>query len=173
MWKRRITAMALAALAAVAISLGVVAAPAAAAPHTQSCHGRIVSTVVQPSNFGPGLRTVATGAFGDNPRAVQDTQRVVRAYCAGPVAGSTAPFFVASTATFWLPVPGTDCFELYRLADFTPILPDPGSTERASAVFDYTDPQARQGQLTILSGVNFGPYAVSVLAVETLCGAVA
>lgn len=90
----------------------------------------------------------------------------------GPMAGGTSAFFVASTGVFWLPVPGTECFEMYTLANFSPSLPDPRSTERATAAFEYTDPQAMTGQLTILSGNNASPspYAVSVTSIVTICG---
>lgn len=94
MRKRTIAVRASAALGAVAIGAGVVAAPAAAEPTAQPCHARIVSTVVQPP-FGPGMRAIATRAFADYPKAVQDTQRAVRAFCGShgpPPPGSGTPW---------------------------------------------------------------------------------
>jgi hypothetical protein len=70
------------ALAAGAIGVGVLAAPAAAESKAQSCQGAIVSSSVQPSAFGPGRRAVATMFFGDYPRAVQDAEQAVKAFCA-------------------------------------------------------------------------------------------
>ena len=71
------------ALAAGAIYLGVIAAPATAEPKAQSCHGGTVSSSVQPSAFGPGRRAVATMFFGDDPTAVRDANRVLQEACAG------------------------------------------------------------------------------------------
>jgi hypothetical protein len=71
------------ALAAGAIYAGVIAAPAAAEPNAQSCHGGIVSSSVQPSVFGPGRRAVATMFFGDSPTAVRDAERALQEACAG------------------------------------------------------------------------------------------
>ena len=71
------------AVAAGAISVGVVAPPAAAEPNAQSCHGGIVSSSVQPSAFGPGRREVASMFFGDYPQAVQDANRALNEVCAG------------------------------------------------------------------------------------------
>ena len=70
------------AVAAGAISVGVVVAPAAAEPKAQSCHGGVVSSSVQPSAFGPGRRAVATMFFGEYPKAVQDAQRALQEFCA-------------------------------------------------------------------------------------------
>jgi hypothetical protein len=70
-------------LAAGAIYVGVIAAPAAAEPNAQSCHGGIVSSSVQPSVFGPGRRAVATMFFDDSPRAVQTAERFLQEACAG------------------------------------------------------------------------------------------
>jgi hypothetical protein len=70
------------ALAASAIGVGAVVAPAAAEPRAQSCQGGVVSSSVQPSAFGPGRRAVATMFFGDYPRAVQDAERALQEFCA-------------------------------------------------------------------------------------------
>jgi hypothetical protein len=70
------------ALAAGAIGVGVVVAPAEAQPTPQSCQGEVVSTSVQPSAFGPGRRAVASMFFGDYPTAVQDAQRALQEFCA-------------------------------------------------------------------------------------------
>ena len=71
------------ALAAGAIGVGGVVAPAAAEPAPQSCHGQVVSSSVQPSAIGPGRRAVATMFFGDDPTAVRDAQRALQDFCAG------------------------------------------------------------------------------------------
>ena len=71
------------ALAAGAIGVGVIAAPAAADPAPQSCQGQVVSSSVQPSAFGPGRRAVASMFFGDSPTAVRDAQRALQDACAG------------------------------------------------------------------------------------------
>lgn len=70
------------AVAAGAISVGVVVAPAAAEPKAQSCHGGVVSSSVQPSAFGPGRRAVASMFFGDSPTAVRDAERALQEFCA-------------------------------------------------------------------------------------------
>jgi hypothetical protein len=128
------------------------------------------------SNPGP-----YPGSIRSNPGPYPDSNRNPGPYPdsdrnQGPQAGQEGPgtsaFFVASTSTFWQPVPGTECYELYRLANFNPVLPDTRSTERATAAFVFTDPQAMTGQLTILSGNNASPspYEVSVIRIETICG---
>jgi hypothetical protein len=61
------------------LSIGVVAAPAAAEP--QVCQGEIISSSVQPTGLGPGRRAVATMFFGDHPTAVRDAEQAVRAFC--------------------------------------------------------------------------------------------
>ena len=71
------------ALATGAIGVGVLAAPAAAEPEAQSCHGGVVSSSVQPSAFGPGRRAVASMFFGDHPTAVRDAERTLQEFCAG------------------------------------------------------------------------------------------
>lgn len=71
------------ALAAGAVSVGVVAAPAAAESESPSCHGGVVSSSVQPSAFGPGRRAVASMFFGDYPQAVRDANRALKEFCAG------------------------------------------------------------------------------------------
>jgi NAD(P)H-dependent FMN reductase len=70
------------ALAAGAIGVGGVVAPAAAQPTAHSCHGGVVSSSVNPSAFGPGRRAVAGMFFGDYPRAVQDAERALQELCA-------------------------------------------------------------------------------------------
>jgi hypothetical protein len=70
------------AVAAGAIGVGVVVAPAAAEPKAQSCHGGVVSASVQPSAFGPGRRAVAGIFFGDYPQAVRDANRALKEFCA-------------------------------------------------------------------------------------------
>ena len=65
-----------------AIGVGVVVAPAAAEPPPQACIGGVVSSSVQPSEFGPGRRAVATMFFGDSPTAVLDAQRTLQDFCA-------------------------------------------------------------------------------------------
>jgi hypothetical protein len=69
------------AIAAGAIGVGVVVAPAAAEPNAQSCQGEVVSSSVQPSAFGPGRRAVASTFFGDYPTAVQDAERALQEFC--------------------------------------------------------------------------------------------
>jgi hypothetical protein len=70
------------AVAAGAIGVGVVAAPAAAEPNAQSCHGGFVSSSVQPSAFGPGRRAVASTFFGDYAQAVRDANQALNEFCA-------------------------------------------------------------------------------------------
>jgi hypothetical protein len=70
------------ALAAGAIGVGAVVAPAAAEPKAQSCRGEVVSSSVQPSAFGPGRRAVASMFFGDYPTAVRDAERALQEFCA-------------------------------------------------------------------------------------------
>ena len=70
------------AVAAGAIGVGMTVAPAAAEPNAQSCHGGIVSSSVQPSEFGPGRRAVASMFFGDYPQAVRDANRALNEFCA-------------------------------------------------------------------------------------------
>jgi hypothetical protein len=73
-----------AALAAGAIGVGVVVAPAAAEPAPPSCHGGVVATSVQPSALGPGRRAVASNVgFGEDPTAVRDANQFLKAFCAG------------------------------------------------------------------------------------------
>ena len=70
------------AVAAGAISVGVVVAPAAAEPKAQSCHGGVVSSSVQPSASGPGRRAVASTFVGDYPQAVRDANQALKEFCA-------------------------------------------------------------------------------------------
>ena len=70
------------AVAVSAIGVGMAVAPAAAEPNAQSCHGGIVSSSVQPSEFGPGRRAVAGMFFGDYPQAVRDANRALNEFCA-------------------------------------------------------------------------------------------
>jgi hypothetical protein len=74
------------ALAAAAISAGVVVPSAVAqptgGPGEPTCQAAIVSSSVQPSAFGPGRRAVADLFFGDYPTAVQDAERAVQDFCA-------------------------------------------------------------------------------------------
>ena len=73
-----------AALAAGAIGVGVVAAPAAAEPTggagEPTRQAVVISNAVQE---GTGRRAVAEFFFGDYPRAVQDAERAVQNFCAG------------------------------------------------------------------------------------------
>ena len=70
-------------LAAGAVGVGVLAAPAAAQPPSHACRGEVVSSSVKPSAFGPGRREVATMFFGDYPQAVRDAERALQELCAG------------------------------------------------------------------------------------------
>jgi hypothetical protein len=76
-FRRRATA----GLALAVIGLGVSTAPASAEPAPQSCHGQMVKFFVQ--TFG-GARSAAEAFFGDDPHAVQQGQRAIRAICAAP-----------------------------------------------------------------------------------------
>jgi hypothetical protein len=71
------------ALAAGAISVAIVAAPAAAeptgGPGEPTCQAEVISNAVQE---GTGRRAVAEFFFGDYPRAVQDAERAVQEFCA-------------------------------------------------------------------------------------------
>ena len=72
------------ALAVSAIGVGVVV-PAAVAeptggPGEPTCQAEVISNAVQE---GTGRRAVADFFFGDYPRAVQDAERAVQAFCAG------------------------------------------------------------------------------------------
>ena len=72
------------ALAVSAIGVGVVV-PAAVAkptggPGEPTCQAEVISNAVQE---GTGRRAVADFFFGDYPRAVQDAERTVQAFCAG------------------------------------------------------------------------------------------
>jgi hypothetical protein len=71
------------ALAAGAISVAIVAAPAAAeptgGPGEPTCQAEVISNAVQE---GTGRRAVAEFFFGDYPTAVQDAERAVREFCA-------------------------------------------------------------------------------------------
>jgi hypothetical protein len=72
------------ALAAGAIGAGV-AVPSAVAeptggPGEPSCQAAVISYAVQ---VGSGRREAAEFFFGDYPRAVQDAERAVQAFCAG------------------------------------------------------------------------------------------
>jgi hypothetical protein len=72
------------ALAAGAIGAGVVVPSALAAPTggpgEPTCQAEIISNTAK---LGPGRRAVAEVFFGDDPKAVQDAERAVRAFCAG------------------------------------------------------------------------------------------
>ena len=64
-----------------ALTLGVTAGSATAAPSQNACHGQTVAGLVQA--FG-GARNAAQ-AFGfSGPHAVQQGQQAVRDFCAGP-----------------------------------------------------------------------------------------
>jgi hypothetical protein len=70
-------------LAAGAIGIGVLVAPAAAqptgGPGEPTCQAEVISNAVKE---GPGRRAVAEFFFGDYPRAVQDAERAVQDFCA-------------------------------------------------------------------------------------------
>jgi hypothetical protein len=70
------------ALAAGAISVAIVAAPAAAeptgGPGEPTCQAEVISNAVQE---GTGRRAVAEFFFGDYPTAVQDAERAVQEFC--------------------------------------------------------------------------------------------
>lgn len=72
----------LVALAAGAISVAIVAAPAAAeptgGPGEPTCQADVISNSVQEFT---GRRAVAEFFFGDYPRAVQDAERAVQEFC--------------------------------------------------------------------------------------------
>ena len=72
----------LVALAAGAISVALVAAPAAAeptgGPGEPTCQAEVISNAVQE---GMGRRAVAQVFFGDYPRAVQDAELAVQEFC--------------------------------------------------------------------------------------------
>ena len=74
----------LVALAAGAISVAIVAAPAAAeptgGPGEPTCQAAIISGSVQEFT---GRRAVATEFFGDSATAVRDAERAVQEFCAG------------------------------------------------------------------------------------------
>ena len=72
------------ALAVGAVGVGVVV-PAAVAeptggPGEPTCQAAVISNSVRE---GTGRRAVAELFFGDYPRAVQDAERAVQAFCAG------------------------------------------------------------------------------------------
>jgi hypothetical protein len=69
------------ALAAGAMGVGVVVAPAAAQPTPPNCRGDIVSSSVRDPDLGPGRRAVATVFFGDDPQAVQTGAQAVKDFC--------------------------------------------------------------------------------------------
>jgi hypothetical protein len=73
----------LVALAAGAIAVGVVVAPASAeptgGPGEPTCQAEVISNAVQE---GTGRRAVASFFFGDYPTAVQDAERAVQEFCA-------------------------------------------------------------------------------------------
>jgi hypothetical protein len=60
---------------------GSLATPAAADPAPQACPGELVSFAVQ---LFDGRRAVADTFFGDYPRAVQDAQSFMKAFCGLP-----------------------------------------------------------------------------------------
>jgi hypothetical protein len=67
-----------------ALGVGVLV-PAAVAepaggPGAPSCQAEVISNAVRE---GTGRRAVAEFFFGDYPRAVQDAERTVQAFCAG------------------------------------------------------------------------------------------
>jgi hypothetical protein len=86
LFNERSTMKLVVALAAGAIGVGAVAAPAAAEPPPQACIGGVVSSSVQPSSFpdiDPGRRAVATEFFPQfGPQAVQAAQRFLQGFCA-------------------------------------------------------------------------------------------
>jgi hypothetical protein len=67
-----------------AIGAGVVVPSAVADPiggqGEPTCQAEVISNAVQE---GTGRRAVAEFFFGDYPRAVQDAERAVRAFCTG------------------------------------------------------------------------------------------
>jgi hypothetical protein len=72
------------ALAAGALGVGVVVAPAAAHPTggvgEPTCEAEVISYAVQ---VGHGRREAAEFFFGDNPKAVQTAERFLQEACAG------------------------------------------------------------------------------------------
>lgn len=72
------------ALAAGAIGAGVLVPSAVAeptgGPGQPTCQAEVISNAVRE---GTGRRAVAGFFFGDYPRAVQDAERTVQAFCAG------------------------------------------------------------------------------------------
>lgn len=69
------------ALAAGAMCVGLVVAPAAAQPTPPNCRGDIVSSSVRDPDLGSGRRAVATFFFGEDPNAVQTGARAVKGLC--------------------------------------------------------------------------------------------
>jgi hypothetical protein len=69
------------ALAAGAMGVGLIVAPASAQPTPPNCRADIVSSSVRDPDLGPGRRAVATFFFGDDPHAVQTGAQAVKDFC--------------------------------------------------------------------------------------------